>query len=142
MIILSILINCLVNDVLILIGKRNYPLIIHGRRKLTGMRPSGPSFSFPSLNSRNALFLVSDSPYTTEPSIYDVSLLTCCLGVSVTRPVHLKQNMIFSLGVLFLEFLGLKEGLKKVFAPRYLQQSLTCVRLSVCFKMPYQLDFQ
>ena len=56
---------------------------------LTGMRSPGPTFIFPSLNSRNALFLSSDSPYTTEPSIYEVILFTCCLGVSVLLPVHL-----------------------------------------------------
>ena len=57
------------------------------------MRSPGPTFIFPSLNSRNALFLSSDSPYTTEPSIYEVILFTCCLGVSVLLPVHLIKKV-------------------------------------------------
>ena len=57
------------------------------------MRSPGPTFIFPSLNSRNALFLSSDSPYTTEPSIYEVILFTCCLGVLVLLPVHLIKKV-------------------------------------------------
>ena len=37
--------------------------------QLTGKRSPGPTFNLPSLNSRSALFLSSDSPYTTEPSM-------------------------------------------------------------------------
>lgn len=59
---------------------------------LTGRRSANPTFIFPFLNSRRTLFLSSDSPYTTEPSMYEDSLFTCSLGVLVLRPVHLGRG--------------------------------------------------
>ena len=88
-------------------NNKNDENIFKIKNNLTGIRSPGPSFNFPSLNSLSLLFLSLDSPYTIEPSMYEVILLICCLGVLDSRPVHLyawirKKQLLSSILIIFL----------------------------------------